>query len=148
LELLTGEAFDRTPWQPPTIEPFEEPAEDVFDFRREMRRTRIALEELLGDSQIEEAETFLEERRLEFVANGSNIRRLNNAWFAFNGTYADSPASISPIEGQLRTIRADSAGLAEWLDRIAGITEPGELERLALEAGWAPIDPRTGLPQT
>jgi hypothetical protein len=146
LERLTGQVFERAPWVPPTVHSRAEPPEDVFDFRREMRQTRVELESLLDAGEVDEAEAFLERRRLEFVANGFNIRKLNNAWFAFNGTYADSPGSISPIEGQLRTVRADSASLSEFLDRLSGITEPGELEALALGAGWVPIDPRTGLP--
>ena len=147
LERLTGQVFEREPWVPPTIRTRVEPPEDVFDFRREVRRTRIELETILSAGEIDEAEAFLERRRLEFVANGFDIRKLNNAWFAFNGTYADSPGSISPIQGQLRTVRADSASLAAFLDRLSGITERGELETLALDAGWVPIDPRTGLPR-
>ena len=105
----------------------------MFDYRREMRATRARLEELLAASGVGEAERYLEERRLLFVENGHNIRKLNTAWFAFHGTYADSPASISPIEGWLRALRADSAGLAEFLDRVAAIDAEGELERLAGE---------------
>ena len=146
LELLTGQVVERAPWQPPTIRPREVVPDDVFDFRREMRLTRVRLDDLLRDGAVAEAQCFLEERRLVFVTNGFNIRKLNNAWFAFNGTYADSPASISPIEGQLRTIRADAGSLAAFLDRIAGISDASELEPIALDAGWVPIDPRTGLP--
>ncbi len=139
LELLTGEVVVREPWQPPKVgEPRPTPEPGVFDFRYEMRSTRARLEELLGEGKVEEAETYLEEQRLRFVEEGHNIRKLNTAWFAFHGTYADGPASISPIEPQLRTIRADSADLAEFLDRVAVIDEAGELERLAREAGWRP----------
>jgi hypothetical protein len=136
LTRLTGEVINRPPWVPPVIRPRDEPPSDVFDFNREMRATRVEVEALLRDSQVAGAEEYLEERRQEFIANGFNIRKLNNAWFAFHGTYAGSAASISPIEGQLRAIRADSSTLAEWLDRIAGIDRPGQLETMALEAGW------------
>jgi hypothetical protein len=136
LTRLTGEVFDRPPWVPPVIRPRDEPPSDVFDFNREMRAIRVELDALLRDGQVERAEEYLEERRLAFVANGFNIRKLNNAWFAFHGTYADSAASVSPIEGQLRAIQTDSSTLAEWLDRIAGIDKPGQLEAMALEAGW------------
>jgi hypothetical protein len=136
LTRLTGEVFNRPPWVPPVIRRRGEPAPDVFDFNREMRATRVELDALLRDGQMAGAEEYLEERRLEFVANGFDIRKLNNAWFAFHGTYADSAASVSPIEGQLRAIMADSSTLAEWLDRIAGIDKPGQLEAIALEAGW------------
>ncbi|MCY4582707.1 MAG: hypothetical protein OXE50_07920 [Chloroflexi bacterium] len=137
--LLTGEVVTREPWQPPRAgEPRPPPEPGVFDFRHEMRQTRAHLEELLEEGKVEDAEAYLEERRLEFVERGHNIRKLNTAWFAFHGTYADGPASISPIEPQLRTIRADSADLAEFLRRVAVIDEDGELERLAREAGWRP----------
>lgn len=139
LELLTGEAVTRDPWQPPRAgEPRPTPEPGVFDFRYEMRETRARLEELLEDGKIPEAEAYLEERRLQFVEHGHNIRKLNTAWFAFHGTYADGAASISPLEPQLRTIRADSADLAEFLDRVAVIDEDGELERIARDAGWRP----------
>lgn len=139
LELLTGEMVTRDPWQPPKAgEPPPTPEPGVFDFRHEMRQTRARLEELLEEGNVAEAEAYLEERRLQFVGQGHNIRKLNTAWFAFHGTYADGAASISPIEPQLRAIRAGSADLAEFLDRVAVIDEDGELERVAREAGWRP----------
>ncbi len=139
LESLTGEVVTREPWQPPRVgEPGPTPEPGVFDFRHEMRQTRAHLEDLLEKGKVTEAETYLEERRLRFVEEGYSIRKLNTAWFAFHGTYADGAASISPIEPQLRTIRADSADLAEFLRRVAVIDEDGELERLAREAGWSP----------
>ena len=136
---LTGQVVERPPYQPPSLEPREEPGPGVFDFRREMRETRIELEELLAEGLVEEAETYLEERRLFFVRNGRNIRKLNQAYFAFFGTYADNPASISPIEPQLQAIRGVSASLAEFMDRVSGITSAAELEELAGEAGWEPL---------
>ena len=60
---------------------------------------------LLADGRIDEAEAYMEERRKLFVENGHNIRKINQAFFAFNGTYADSPASVSPIGDQLHRLR-------------------------------------------
>ena len=143
LERLTGEAFEREPWSP--RERRAEPPAGEFDFDREMRVTRLRLDELLADGRIEEAEAYLEERRLAFVANGHQLRKLNTAWFAFHGTYAGSPAAASPIEAQLRAVRADAAGLGAFLDRTSAIAEVGELEAMARAAGWAnalPAGPR------
>ena len=134
LERLTGEAFEREPWRP--RERRAEPPPGVFDFDREMRVTRLRLEELLADGRVVDAEAYLEERRLAFVANGRQLRKLNNAWFAFHGTYAGSPAAVSPIEAQLRAIRADAGGLGAFLDRVSTIAEEGELETMARAAGW------------
>jgi len=133
---LTGKVINRPPWTAPAPQDWNKPSTGIFDFRREMRASRTELERLLAESTPHAAETYLETRRLEFVANGYNIRRLNNAWFAFNGTYADSAASISPIEAQLRNLRAFSPSLAAYLDSIAVITKRGQLEALARQAGW------------
>jgi hypothetical protein len=136
---LTGKVINRPPWTAPAPQDWNKPSTGIFDFRREMRASRTELERLLAESTPHAAETYLETRRLEFVANGYNIRRLNNAWFAFNGTYADSPASISPIEAQLRNLRTSSPNLAAYLDSIAAITKRGQLEVLARQAGWEPL---------
>jgi len=137
-EKLTGVAVHRPPWQPPTLRARNEPPPDVFDFNREMRRTRAGLEALLAAGQVDEAEAYLEKRRRLFVANGHPIRKLNTAYFAFHGTYTDSPQSLSPIEPQLRSIRAEAGSLAAFLDRVARIDAPGQLEGLARDAGWQP----------
>ena len=110
-----------------------------------MRLTRTRLDELLAGGRIVEAEAYLEERRLAFVANGHQLRKLNTAFFAFHGTYAGSPAAASPIEAQLRAVRADAAGLGAFLDRVSLIAEVGELEAMAREAGW-PIARDAGSP--
>ena len=134
---LTGETVERPSYLPPFFRVPEEPREPgTFDFTREMRQTRLRLEELLAKGLVEEAEAYLEERRQLFVENGSHIRKLNTAYFAFHGTYADSPASISPIEPQLRAIRASSEDLTGFLNRVASITSAQQLEEMAVAAGW------------
>jgi hypothetical protein len=139
LTRLTGQVIERPPYEPPSLAPDVEPEPGVFDFRREMRETRLRLDELLAGGEVAEANEYLEERRLLFVENGYYIRKLNQAYFAFYGTYADDPASVSPIEPQLRAVRAASADLAAFLKRVSGVTAAEELEAMALEAGWEPI---------
>ena len=68
-----------------------------FDFAAEMRETRRTTDAMLEEGRVEEAEAYMEERRLLFVENGYAIRKINQAYFAFYGTYADLPASVSPI---------------------------------------------------
>ncbi len=91
-----------------------------FDFDAEMRETRARADELLAQGMIEEAETYMEERRQLFVANGHLIRKINQAYFAFHGTYATSPSSVSPIGDQMRRLRAESKSLEEFLRTVAG----------------------------
>ena len=87
-------------------EPPQEREDGAFDFSREMRETRLRVDELLAEGLIDEAEAYMEKRRKLFVTNGFNIRKLNQAYFAFHGTYAGSPASVNPIGGQLQRLRS------------------------------------------
>ena len=78
-----------------TLDAVPVPASD-FDFRREMQETRRTVDALLAGGEIEIAESYMETRRRMFVEHGHPIRKLNQAYFAFNGTYAESPASVNP----------------------------------------------------
>jgi hypothetical protein len=110
---LTGRVVDRTPRPPEARDPA------AFDFRAEMRETRLRAEELLAQGSIEEAEAYMEERRQVFVAHGYLLRKLNQAYFAFHGTYATGPASVSPIGDQVKELRARSNSLADFLNTVA-----------------------------
>lgn len=95
---------------------------NLFDFRMEMRITRLEVEKMLSNDNIEAAEEYMENRRQYFIANGYYLRVLNQAYFAFHGTYADSPSSISPIYSQLITIRSASNSLNEFISQVSSIS--------------------------
>jgi hypothetical protein len=63
----------------------------TFDYQHEMYITRVEVDRLLAAGKIDEAEKYMEERRRFFLEHGHVIRKLNQAFFAFYGTYADSP---------------------------------------------------------
>ncbi len=130
-ELLPPEP-EPAPEEPEETPPLEPPE---FDFRAEMRETRIQVDELLAQGKIEEAETYMEERRQEFVAHGYYIRKLNQAYFAFHGAYADEPgaAGDDPIGPAVQELRARSPDLYTFVARIAPITTLAELEALLKE---------------
>jgi hypothetical protein len=120
------------PPEPPSQDPEPEPAEPVFDFREEMRITRLKVDELLAEGQIEQAEQYMEERRIFFWDNGYRIRKLNQAFFAFYGAYADQPGGASgedPVGAAVRKLRDQSDSLAEFLKKIAWMTSFEELQR-------------------
>lgn len=111
-------------------EPQKPPA---FDFRAEMRETRVTADTLLAEGKIEEAEAYMEERRIIFVDNGYNIRRLNQAYFAFHGAYADQPggaAGEDPVGEAVRNLRAQSESLADFVRKIAWVTSYERLQQL------------------
>ncbi len=111
--------------------PQSQPATPAFDFRKEMHETRVTVDKLLQDGKIEEAESYMEMRRQIFLKNGYLIRRLNQAYFAFHGAYADEPggaAGKDPVGPAVRALRAKSSSLAEFLNRISWMTSFEQLQ--------------------
>ncbi len=109
------------------------PDQPAFDFRAEMREIRVNVDAMLADGKIEEAESYMEERRRVFIENGYNIRRLNQAYFAFHGAYADQPggaAGEDPVGEAVRNLRAQSNSLAEFVKRIAWVTSYERLQKM------------------
>jgi hypothetical protein len=119
---------------PPPITP-EEPL--TFDFRVEMRDTRVRVEELLAEGKIEEAEAYMEERRRMFWDEGYQIRKLNQAYFAFFGAYADQPggaAGEDPVGEAVRNLRAQSPSLAAFLNTIGWMWTFEQLQQAVYSA--------------
>ena len=94
-------------------------AESGFDFNQGMREIRRAVDEYLARGEVEQAEEFMEQKRQYLASKGYHIRKLNQAYFAFYGTYADRPTSISPIGLELKELRSQSASLKDFLNRVA-----------------------------
>ena len=103
--------------------------ESGFDFNREMREIRRTVDEYLARGEITQAEEFMEQKRQYLVSMGYPIRKLNQAYFAFYGTYADSPTSISPIGVELKKLREQSASLKDFLNTVAAMTTRQELSQ-------------------
>jgi len=104
-----------------------------FDFRAEMHATRVEVDRLLAEGKIEEAEAYMEARRRIFVENGYAIRKLNQAYFAFYGAYADQPggaAGEDPVSAAVRQLRAQNSTLAGFLKRIAWVSSYEQLQAL------------------
>ena len=64
----------------------------------------------------------MEQRRREFVENGYHIRKLNQAYFAFYGSYAESPASSSSIGDQLNRMVELSPDFKTFVEEIAEVS--------------------------
>ena len=98
-----------------------------FDFNREMREIRKTVDKYLARGEIEQAEEFMKQKRQYLASMGHYIRRLNQAYFAFYGTYADRPTSISPIGLELKELRSQSASLKDFLNAVAVMTSRQDL---------------------
>ena len=102
-------------------------AETKFNFNREMREIRKTVDSYLAQGEIERAEEFMEQKRQYLASKGYYIKKLNQAYFAFYGTYADRPAFISPIGLELKQIRGQSVSLKDFLNTVAAMTSHQEL---------------------
>jgi hypothetical protein len=116
--------------QPETAEPSE--------FQMAMREIRQQVDLLLAEGKIDEAEIYMETKRQNLVNKGYNLRRLNQAYFAFHGSYALSPGSIDPTGPQIRQLRAHSPTLKTFLDNIGWLNSYADYEQLLRENNITP----------
>lgn len=117
--------------------------EPPFDFAYEMYLTRTEVDRLLANGSIEEAEEYMEIRRLFFWDNGYRLRKLNQAYFAFHSAYVNAPstgdtgqtgaAGQDPVGPAVWQLFENSPSLKSFLQQIAWITSFSQLEaRLAV----------------
>lgn len=110
-----------------------------IDFNAEMRALRLAVDDLLARGRIAEAEQLMEQKRRYLAENGIPIRKINQAYFAFYGTYADSPQSSNPIGPLVETLWQRTNDIGEFLRIARGITSRARLE--AVVAALPPASP-------
>jgi hypothetical protein len=107
---------------------------NAFNFNREMHKTRVQADALLAAGKIKEAEDYMEQRRRFFWEHGYQIRKLNQAYFAFYGAYNDQPgggaAGTDPVGPAVQKLRQQSQSLADFLKRIAWVTSFQDLEKM------------------
>jgi hypothetical protein len=103
-----------------------------FDFRAEMHETRVTADQMLADGRIDEAEKYMEQRRQLFWDHGYLLRKLNQAYFAFHGAYADVPggaAGQDPVGPAVRALREQSESLADFVNTISWMTSFEQLKQ-------------------
>lgn len=114
---------------PATVQP--EGRQPTFNYRKQMRETRLVVEYLLSSGQVEQAESYMEQRREFFWQNGYRIRKINQAYFAFYGSYNDTPgggaAGDDPIGPAVQQLRKQASGLKGFIDKVKQITSFEEL---------------------
>lgn len=95
---------------------------EPFDFRAQMRLTRVRVDELLAQNRVEDAETYMENRRSDFWANGYRLRKINQAYFAFYGSYNDTPgggaSGDDPVGPAVQALRARFTALHDFIRAV------------------------------
>jgi len=101
-----------------------------LDFDATMRDLRIEVDALLAAGRVEDAERRMEEVRQRLNDAGYRIRRINQAYFAWYGTYAARGDSVDPLGGQLRDLRERSGSVARFLAAVRDATTRDEVAAL------------------
>ena len=114
-------------YYPATPPASDNTAPPSFDFNSFMHDTRLTVDSLLAQGQIDQAEAYMESQRQVLASHGYIIRKLNQAFFAFNGSYADVPGFENPISDNLTALRAASASLSDFVNKASSLTNPEEL---------------------
>jgi len=102
-----------------------------FDFVATMHDTRVTADALLARGKIDQAEAYMESRRVLMWNNGYQIRKLNQAYFAFYGAYASAGAGAGggdPVGGAVRLVRRRSPTIASFVNTMATFSTFGELQ--------------------
>jgi hypothetical protein len=107
----------------------------TVDFSAEMRALRLAVDDLLEQGKVSEAEQQMEEKRLYLNANGFSIRKINQAYFAFYGTYADSPQSSNPVGPKIEKVWELTQDVGLFLRIMRDVKDVPDLDEALAELG-------------
>ena len=130
-----------------------------FSFSRTMHDTRVKVDDLLAEARafrdqaqvaetaghsddaknlraqheakIVEAEKYMEQQRQIINSHGYRIRKINQAYFAFYGAYADQPgaAGRDPVGPNVIALRVYSSSLRAFLDRVSRVLTVDQLKQ-------------------
>lgn len=96
-----------------------------------LRDLRIEVDALLAQGRVDDAERRMEAVRLDLASKGVNIRRINQAYFAWYGTYAARPESTDPLGGQLRAVLQRAGSLRAFVNAVREVRTRADVARLA-----------------
>jgi hypothetical protein len=128
LERFYPEKVPPADWPRPLSMSPKQPAKPQFEFGKFMHDTRLKVDQMLAAGQIPQAEAFMEAQRQELIKHGYYLRKLNQAYFAFHGSYAVGTSATDPIGGKLRALRRQTGNLANFVHTVARMTTLGQLD--------------------
>jgi hypothetical protein len=72
----------------------------------------------------------METKRADFEEAGAYFRRINQAYFAFHGSYADTPSSIDPIGPKMELLRKRAGSVGAFVRLARDLAAEDELDEL------------------
>jgi hypothetical protein len=93
------------------------------------------VDRLLEEGKVAEAEAYMEKRRQVFWDHGYRIRKLNQAYFAFHGSYAAQPGGAGGAEenrlGQnLRELKETLPSFSDFMRKVAWMWRLDQFQRV------------------
>ena len=96
-----------------------------------LRDLRLRVDALLEAGDVAGAERAMDETRRHLAAQGVSFRRINQAYFAWVGTYASRPDSVDPLGGQLRALLSRSGSLRTFVEQVREVQTREDVTHLA-----------------
>ena len=129
LTLPAGQDGSAPPGPAPTV-----------DYNTEMQALRLQVDALLKQGKVAEAEKAMDDKREYLASHGIVIRKINQAYFAFYGTYGDTAASSNPVGPKIEQIWALTKDVGRFLRVMREVTSATDVDRAiaALQTGTQP----------
>lgn len=102
----------------------------TVDFNAEMRKLRLQVDDLLAAGDVAGAEAQMESTRLYLADNGIFLRKLNQAYFAFYGSYAASSQSSDPIGPKVQRVFDLTGDVGSFLAVMREVESTADLDEL------------------
>jgi hypothetical protein len=128
LTFPAGEDGRAPPAQAPTV-----------DFDAVMRDLRIQVDSLLAGGKVDEAEQLMDDKREYLAQNGINIRKINQAYFAFYGSYAaNAEAGSDPTGDKIQAVFDRTGSVGAFLTVMRDIQTTADLDAALDKLGGPP----------
>lgn len=100
----------------------------TVDFNKEMHDLRLNVDALLKDGEVSDAEKAMNNERDYLAQHGIVIRKLNQAYFAFYGTYGDTAASSNPLGPKIEHIWSLTKDVGAFLGVMREVRTPADVD--------------------
>jgi hypothetical protein len=107
----------------------------TVDYNKEMQSLRTQVDALLKDGKVSDAEKLMEEKRQYLADHGITIRKINQAYFAFYGTYADLPQSSNPVGPKIEQVWEKTQDVGLFLKLMREVRTVDDLDKTLAALG-------------
>jgi len=118
------------PPQLPAAQSIAPSPDSTVDFDRTLHQLRLQVDGLLARGNVTDAEERMDATRQFLAEHGYNVRKINQAYFAFYGTYANTGASSSRLGPDLATLRSRYGSLSSFVHAVQDLRSAADLQRL------------------